>query len=205
MRGRGAPLSRGVGGWGSLVTTAAFALYNGALGVAHASLWHGSICLYYGLLAALRGILLMAERREGEISGGRRRGIFYGTWGLTLVMNAALTVPAALMVLSRRPVSMGLIPAIASATYTTYKVTAAIAGLRKKNWSVFARELGILRFDDALASVLVLQNTLITVMESEVSGDMFYLSAITSGGIFLLLFGGSLFWLWKGRKSLEKI
>lgn len=195
-------MSRGVGRWGSLVTTAAFALYNGALGVAHASLWHGSICLYYGLLALLRGILLAAEWREGDISGGQRRGIFYGTWGLMLVMNAALTVPAALMVLNRRPVSIGLIPAIASATYTTYKVAAAIAGLRKRNWSVFAWELGILRFADALVSVLVLQNTLITVMESEVSGDMFYLSAITSGGIFFLLFGDSLLWFWKGRRSL---
>lgn len=144
----------------------------------------------------------MAERREGEISGGRRRGIFYGTWGLTLVMNAALTVPAALMVLSRRPVSMGLIPAITSATYTTCKITAAALGLRERGENVFTRELGVLRLVDALVSVLVLQNTLITVVDGEVRGEMFLLSAVSSGGIFLLIFGDTLLWFWRERKSL---
>ena len=36
---------------GSLFVTALFALYNGFLGVYHASLWHGSICAYYLVLA----------------------------------------------------------------------------------------------------------------------------------------------------------
>lgn len=125
---------RTAGKWGGLCATAAFAVYNGALGAVHGSLWHGSICLYYILLAALRGTLLTAERREerGIVSARRKRGLFYGSWGLMLVMNVTLTVPAALMVQSRRPVSMGMIPAITSATYATYKLAAAALGLREK-------------------------------------------------------------------------
>lgn len=196
------PGLRRLGKWGGLCTTAAFALYNGALGAVHGSLWHGSICLYYVLLAALRGILLTAEGREGEMSQGRRRGVFYGTWGLMLGMNAALTVPAALMVQSRRPVSMGMIPAITSATYTTYKLTAAALGLRERGEGAFAREGKVLRLVDALVSILVLQNTLITVVDGEVRGEMRLLSAVSSGGIFLLIFGDTLFWFWRERKSL---
>lgn len=196
------PGGRAAGRWGGLCATAAFALYNGALGAVHGSLWHGSICVYYVLLAALRGTLLTAEGREGDMPEGRRRGVFYGTWGLMLVMNAALTVPAALMVQSRRPVSMGMIPAITSATYTTYKITAAALGLRERGEGVFARELKVLRLVDALVSILVLQNTLITVVDGEVRGEMFLLSAVSSGGVFLLIFGDTLFWFWRERKSL---
>lgn len=195
-------MSRKVRRWGGFASTVIFALYNGALGLLHSSLWHGSICAYYILLSLLRGVLLLAEGREG-VSARWKKRIFYGTSGLMLALNGALTVPAALMVLSRRPVSMGLIPAITSATYTTYKIAAAV-GLGEKRGNVFARELGVLRFADALVSVLVLQNTLITVMEGEASGEMFRLSAVTSGGIFFLIFGVSLFWFQKGRKSLQE-
>lgn len=198
------PGLRTAGKWGGLAVTAAFALYNGALGAAHGSLWHGSICLYYVLLSALRGTLLTAEGREGDMSQGRKKEVFYGTWGLMLGMNAALTVPAALMVQNRRPVSMGMIPAITSATYTTYKITAAALGLRERGEGVFAREGKVLRLVDALVSLLVLQNTLITVVDGEVRGEMRFLSAVSSGGIFLLIFTFCLFGYRRGRESLRK-
>lgn len=200
-------MNRRVRKWAGFVPTVAFALYNGWLGLYHGSLWHGSICVYYILLSALRGVLLLAEgreEREGELPTRWKKRIFYSTWGLMLALNVALTHPTALMVLSRRPVSMGMIPAIASATYTTYKTVVAGLGLRKKRKNIFARELGLLRFADALVSVLVLQNTLITVVDGKVRGEMFLLSAVTSAGIFLLVFGLSLLWFGKERRSLKK-
>lgn len=197
-------MSREVRRWGGFAATVVFALYNGALGLRHSSLWHGSICLYYILLSLLRGGLLLAEGRE-DLPARWEKRVFYGTSGLLLALNGALVAPVALMVLSRRPVGLGLIPAIAAAAYTTYKMTAAAVGLGKKNGNVFGRELGVLRFADALVSVLVLQNTLITVMAGEVSGGMFRLAAVTSGGIFFLIFGVSLLWYRKERRSLGKM
>lgn len=201
-------MDRRVRRWAGFVSSAAFALYNGALWLRYGSLWHGSICVYYALLSLLRGGLLLAERKEEGTPGGIslrwKKRIFYGTSGLMLGMNLALTWPAALMVLSRRPVSMGMIPAITSATYTTYKITAAGVGLREKGGSLFARELRVLRFADALVSILVLQNTLITVVDGEVGEEMFLLSAATSAGIFLLIFLLTLLWYGKGRRSLQE-
>ena len=55
-----------VGRVGGFAVTVAFALYNGILGAIYASIWHGSICLYYLLLSALRGILLSAVRRPAR-------------------------------------------------------------------------------------------------------------------------------------------
>lgn len=194
-------MSRGITRWSSFAATAAFALYNGALGLYHSSLWHGSICTYYILLSLLRGALLLAEGQEGIPDRWRKR-VFYGTSGLLLTLNGALMAPVALMVLSRRPVSVGLVPAIFSAAYTTYKITAAAVGLRKRSGNMFSRELGVLRFDDALVSVLVLQNTLITVVDGKVSGGMFRLAAVTSGVIFLLIFGAAFLWYRRESKNL---
>lgn len=198
-----ASLRAKAGTWGGFAATVAFALYNGALGLRNASLWNGSICAYYILLSALRGSLLAAERRSGRLDGAAaarlEKRAFAGTAAAMLVMNGALAVPVALMVLDRRPAQMGLIPAITSATYTTYKISAAAVKLRRRKESVFAGELGIIRFVDALVSVLVLQNTLICAVEGGVSQGMFYLAAVSSAGIFLAITAVLVAWIVRNR------
>lgn len=185
--------------------TPLFALYNGALGVAYASAWHGSICGYYLLLSLVRFLLLAAERerkRTPQAPLSKERRIFYGTSAILLFMNVALAVPASLMVLDRRPVRLGMIPAIASATYTTYKVTAASLKLKRPKSSVFVRQLDRLGFVDALVSVLVLQNTLLTTVDGAVTAEMLPLAAVTSAAILLVVFALSILWLARGvRRS----
>ena len=50
---------------GSLAVTLIFAFYNGFLGIRHASLWYGAICIYYILLTVLRGSIVAAAKRIG--------------------------------------------------------------------------------------------------------------------------------------------
>lgn len=197
------PLGRSWSAVGGFAATVLFALYNGALGLVHASPWHGSICVYYLLLSALRGALLDAERRRGQRGAApwSRGRTFRLTAAMLLLLNAALTAPVALMVLDARPVQMGMIPAIASATYTTYKISAAAVKLKRPAPSVFLRQLDLLGFVDALVSILVLQNTLITAVEGGVHGEMFLLSAVTSGGLFLVILVLSVLWLLRGGKE----
>lgn len=64
-----------VGRVGGFAVTVAFALYNGILGAIYASVWHGSICLYYLLLSALRGFCCRrsaVRRANGGRFGARR-------------------------------------------------------------------------------------------------------------------------------------
>ena len=62
----------------SLGITGLFALYNGHLGLTAGSIWHGSICAFHLVLAAIRGMILYTEwqnRRYGSRQRAvRRRG-----------------------------------------------------------------------------------------------------------------------------------
>lgn len=137
-----------VGSSGAALVTIIFALYNGYLGISHASAWHGGICIYYL-------ILILVE-------------------------------PFALMVKQERPVSMTLIPAIAMAAYTVYKVVIGSLNLKRKNRSEnrMVRFLRTINFMDVLVSVATLQNTLIMVNTSGDKRTMLPLTAVTSGLIW---------------------
>lgn len=192
-------------GW---LATPLFALYNGVLGVWYSSLWHGSICAYYLLLSLLRSVLLTAEtrRQSGRLSKDRERAVTTATSWLLFLLNAALIAPATLMVLDQRGVRMGMIPAITTATYTTYKIAAACVKLKRAKASPCARQLARLRFVDALVSILVLQNTLITAVEGAVTDKMLLLTAITTAAILLVILALSILWLvWDtGKRRREK-
>lgn len=199
-------MKRGLGTLFGFAATVAFALYNGALGVVYASPWHGSICTYYLLLSGARGLLLWGQRRRERLSGedgtGLKRGYLCAAGGMLLVMDLALVAPVALLVLDQRASSMGLIPAITSATYTTYKVTAAAVGLKRTKKDPFLRGLSALRFVDALVSVLVLQNTLLLAVDGGITGDMVVLCLVSSVALFAVICVTPVFWLageWKRK------
>ena len=187
-----------VGRVGGFAVTVAFALYNGILGAIYASIWHGSICLYYLLLSALRGILLSAVRRPA-----RERRAFRCTSLLLPVLDLSLTVPAAMMVLDRKPVQIGQIPAIGMAAYTTYKVVLAAIGLKrsKRTESLAEKALRTIAFTDALVSVLTLQNTLIVVMDGGMGGKMQILSACSSAALLALAVFAAVWNIVIGRRS----
>lgn len=176
----------------SFFVTALFALYNGFLGIYYGSMWNGCICVYYILLAVTRGVIPVTEKKNllrAESADAYRKRTFEITAVIMLLINLALAIPITLMVLNSRPVNMGLIPAIAMAAYTTYKVVMASVNIKrmKSSSNILVRELRTINFIDALVSVLTLQNTLIIVNQTEESGDMFVLTAISSGAIYLVI------------------
>lgn len=98
---------------------------------------------------------------------------------------------------------MGIIPAIAMATYTTYKVTMSSTHLRKQHKNAqrnaIVTELRTVNFIDALVSILALQNTLIMVKRPETGADMLVLSAISSAAIYTVIVVITLYLLVKGK------
>lgn len=94
-------------------------------------------------------------------------------------------------VIQQKPVNMTLIPAIAMAAYTTYKITMAAVNLKRRRKSAdnLTRMLRTISFIDALVSILTLQNTLIMVSAKGNLSEILPLTAITSGVIwaFILL------------------
>lgn len=178
---------------GSLLVTVFFAVYNGYLGVRYESLWYGTICAYYILLALLRFVVVLTERRTHRRPDAERlrNRIYLAASILLLILNASLVVPVSLMVTQQKPVNMTLVPAITMAAYTTYKITMASVNLKRREHSsnCLTKLLRAVGFVDALVSVLTLQNTLIMVNTAGEGADqsMFILSAVTSAVIFLMI------------------
>ena len=192
---------------GSLAVTALFALYNGFLGVSHASLWHGSICVYYLVLVILRTTVIAAGKKAGRKAEPNRAlaKVYIASAALLLFLNVCLIVPVSVMVVRQKPVDMTLIPAIAMAAYTTYNVVMSSVNLkrRKRSSDRLVRLLRTINFIDALVSVLSLQNTLIMVNMKGDGSKMLTLSAITSAAIMLAVLALSVAAMIKGVVSLK--
>lgn len=179
----------------SFAVTGLFTLYNGFLGIRLSSVWHRSICVFYLLLVAVRGTILLTEKKnvtrsEQEKAYHRRKTAVISSVML-LVLNLALIIPILLMVKLEKPVNMGTIPSIAFATYTTYKITMASVHIKKQkrrsHKNILIAELRAINFIDAMISVITLQNTLITVNQAKSDGDMFILSAVSSAVIYIII------------------
>ena len=193
--------------FGSLAVTAVFALYNGFLGIYHASLWHGTICVYYLVLVILRGVIISARKRTARERDPKQfqKKVYIALAALLLLLNICLVIPVSLMVIRQKPVNMSLIPAIAMAAYTTYKVIMASVNLkrRKRSSNRLIRLLRTISFVDALVSILSLQNTLIMVNMKNESTEMLTLSAITSAAIMLAVLAISIAAMGKGLAALK--
>jgi RnfABCDGE-type electron transport complex G subunit len=115
-------------------------------------------------------------------------------------------MPVSLMVMRMKPVGMTLIPAIAMASYTTYKIVMASVNLkrRKKSENRLVRLLRTTGFIDALVSILTLQNTLIMVNAAGDGTEMLALSAVTSAAIMTAILALSVAALVTGIKNIRQ-
>ncbi len=197
-----------IGASGALSVTVLFAFYNGFLGIHHASLWHGTICVYYLLLSVLRGLIVVSEKRlsSRQDPDRSRDRVSVAAATLLLILNLSLIVPLSLLVRQEKPVDLTLIPAIAMAAYTTYKITMASVNLRRRRASsnVLVKLLRTIGFIDALVSILTLQNTLIMVQARSDIDAMLPLTASTSGAIWVVILFLSVFILVKGIRNAKQ-
>lgn len=179
----------------SFFVTLVFTGYNVFLAVRYRASWNAGIAIYYALLASIRAFVFASEYRyrkaklPPEISDRRRARLFLFQSASLFVIDFALITPISMMVLQQRSVAYSLIPAIAMATYTVYKVTLGIVNYVKtrKSAELGVRMLKTVNVVDALVSVLTLQYTLIMVTDGGIEGEMFILCACTSFAIWALL------------------
>lgn len=166
----------------SFFITIVFAAYNCFFGIKYKAIWNLSISVYYAFLAVVRGIIVRNERLFLAKGYDSRQKIHLIVSVLLLIMNFSLAVPISFMVINKRNVATSMIPTIAMATYTTYKMMMASINLKrsKKSDDVLIRDLRNINFIDAIMSLLTLQNTMLVVHGSINEPKMFILSAITS-------------------------
>ena len=190
----------------SSITTLLFALYNGYLGLIFGDIWGISIAIYYLFITIARIICLGIEKKlkgnEDKSKDIIRRKVYAGMSIFIFFIDICLFVPITLMVVCPKDVSFGIIPAIAFATHTTYKIIMAIVNYNKTKKMgnltyTFLRELSII---DALTSILSLQHILIMV-KGGMTDDMLLLSAISSFAILTIII---LFSFFTTKKMIKK-
>ena len=157
----------------------------------------------------IRGTVLLTEKKnrtrlEAEQNRCRRRTFLISSI-LLLVLDLALILPISMMVELDKPVSIGPLPAIAMATYTTWKITMASIHIsrqrRRPRGNILVAELRTVNFIDALVAVLTLQNTLIMVNRTTARENaMLPVSAASSAVIYAVIVSITARMLWKGLR-----
>ena len=176
----------------SVLSSLGFTIFNVVLGIVYKSVWNISISVYYVLLAIVRGIVVHSQRKVSVADNQKKqeqyKRIYFKTHILMIFMDICLIAPIAYMVIGERSYEYGLIPAIAMAAYTTYRITMGIINFRKsrKQENILVKELRTVNLLDSLVAVLTLQNALIIANESDMQ-SMMTLTAWTSSGIWLMI------------------
>ena len=176
----------------SVLFSLGFTVFNVVLGIVYKSVWNISISVYYVLLAIVRGIVVHSQRKVNVADNQKKqeqyKRIYFKTHILMIFMDMCLIAPIAYMVIGERSYEYGLIPAIAMAAYTTYRITMGIINLGKsrKQENILIRELRTVNLQNSLVAVLTLQNALIIANGSDMQ-SMLALTAWTSAGIWLMI------------------
>ncbi|MGN0408464.1 MAG: hypothetical protein ACI4EJ_09390 [Bacteroides sp.] len=175
----------------SFAVTVLFAVFNGVLGIKYGTVWNICICVYYCLLAVIRGLVSGGAIRYAESDISNRNRIHLVSSVILILLNISLVVPLALMVMNKKSVNMTMIPAISMAAYTTYKAVMASVNLRKarNTKDILVKELRNINFIDAIISILTIQNTLLVVKASADRQDMMILATVSSvAGLGVIIF-----------------
>ena len=176
----------------SVLFSLGFTIFNVVLGIVYRSVWNFSISVYYVFLAIVRGIVVHSQRKvsaaDNQKNQEQYKKIYFKTHILMIIMDMCLIAPIAYMVIGERSYEHGIIPAIAMAAYTTYRVIRGIINLVKsqKQENILIKELRTVDLQDSLVAVLTLQNALIIANGSDMQ-SMLALTAWTSAGIWLMI------------------
>jgi len=129
-----------------------FTVFNAVLGIVYKSVWNGTISVYYVLLAVVRGIIVLTERKfDNDDYNGKRR-VYIITHIVMILMDLCLIAPIAFMVMGERTYGFGMIPAITMAAYVTYRITMGIIqfSVSKKQENILVKELKVINLQDGL-------------------------------------------------------
>ncbi len=191
----------------SFIVNVGFVLFNTAFAFLTNDAWYGALAGYYFLLGTLRaGVFYFDNKTKGRADYARVRIKNYRLCGIALfLLEIAMSVAVALMVLLQKPTKYSEISAIVFAAYSVYKITFAIWNIfkarRAKNWQIQAfRNLGLA---DAAISLLSLQTTLISTFSQE-EGSMLLLNGLTGAFVCLFTLGMGVLMIVQANKKLKE-
>lgn len=176
----------------SLSINIAFAAYNCFLGITSASAWFVTMCFYYLLLGFMRFHAVLFSKKyknSQETEQKKKECLLMKRVGITLLfLPIALSGTVILTIRQQNVKSYDTIVMLTIATYTFYKITAAVIGLIKirKQQSPLLLSIRNITIADATMSVLPMQSSMIATFDGNARMDFHLYSVLTGSGICLI-------------------
>lgn len=171
----------------SILISLLFAVYNGVVGFTSDSIWSASVFVFYGLVTLIKIMLLAGDIFVDKEKTNTRYAFVFVSFAILMLMVIAMVAPEVILITNKRTYESGLVFAIATAVYVTYKITITVVNMNrgKTKANILIKQIRLADFVDAIMSVLVLQNTLI-VTNGGYEVDMMYMSLGISIALTLL-------------------
>ncbi len=176
----------------SFIASVLFAGYNFTVGIIYSLAWNFSVSFYYLFLSIIKIIILKSEKKwrgleENQVKI-KRLTLFKVENIFLLLIDLALIAPISLLIIQeKQTTNMGMIPTIAVAAYTTYKIIMACVNYTrsKKFENLSMHGLKIISLKEAIVSIITLQNTMVVVFGD--ASEMLTLTTWTNIGMYFSL------------------
>ncbi len=188
----------------SLIVNLAFALYNGVLGLASHSVWFGSVCIYYIILATMRFGAVISSRKN---SPQKERVALALTGILLMLLSIALSGINYLSQSMDISKSLGTITMITVAAYTFFKLTMAIirsVRRRGKDTPLFFA-IHCIGYAEAAVSLLNMQRSMLATFEGMSAKEIVIFNGALGMAVFLFTLGLGIYMVIKAVKENENV
>ncbi len=185
--------------------TLSFVIFHMALGALQHSVWNGTIGVYYFFLFMVKALLVLSKRRIQKEEEAKKKRIYVLSFALLLLTDVALIAPGAFLILGLKETNVGKITSIAMAAYAFYSVIASLLDIRKSNRvraDLLEKQYRLVKLNNAIASIIFLQNTLIVTNGGYTEGLKFT-SIVTTFLFIALLFFVNCFSFVKNNQTLH--
>lgn len=198
---------------GSLLTSIAFGVFNGVMGIYYLSLWNGALAVYYLCLAMIRGNVLLYHKRKRKksIEDFRKeawiRAKHYKDYGIILfLLNLALSSMIAQMVFENKAFQYADWTLYAHAAYTFYKITMSIINLFKarKQDDLTVQAIRNINLADATVSILALQTAMLHTFMTD-GRNIALLNFITGSIVSIIIVSIAVVMIVAGIKQMKAI
>ncbi len=174
-----------MGAAAALAVNLVYGAGHAVFGLMDGSAWLVVMAAYYILLGVMRfGAVLTERRQSSEVFVMRFCG------GMLMALALVLAVVTVLSILQERAAVHGLIPMLAIATYTFWKMTMAIVHTVQahRSGTPLTRTIRNITLASALMSLLTMQRSMLATFSEEEETDALLLNVLTGSAVCLLVF-----------------
>lgn len=172
------------------VLDAFYTIYHGLFGIINFSPWFVAMCIFYGILAAIRLAAVLCEyKKQDAASEDTEKFVMKLSGVLLAVLSFVLAVVNYISLSQNIVTKYEEVIMIAIATYTFYKITMAIirAVRQRRNLSPLLVTLRSITYAEAAASLLTLQRSML-VSFGEINGKQICLmNAVTGAAVCMFV------------------